>query len=171
MGTHLPHVSEHSSLSLSRFTNAGLPASVILRSIYIVAKRLDGWKPLCIYISLWDGSGNLVRLGQTAWWITMPLGKAESHGPGHILSDGIPVTPWKGLKVRLHQPSTFSVYVNRGPCLWWRNGWMNQDTWYCGIPRPGRHCVIWDPPTERGTAAPSFWSMSIVAKRSPISAI
>ena len=29
----------------------------------------------------------------------------------------------------------------------------------------------WDPaPTERGTAAPTFWPMSIVAKRSPISA-
>jgi len=41
-----------------------------------------------------------------------------------------------------------------------------------GGPRPRRHCVTWGPssPTERGTAAPTFRPMSIVAKRSPISA-
>ena len=40
------------------------------------------------------------------------------------------------------------------------------------MPWPRRHCVRWGPssPTERGTAAPTFPAMSIVAKQSPISA-
>jgi len=56
------------------------------------------------------------------------------------------------------------------------NGWMDQDaTWYGGRPRPRRHCVRWRPsntPVERGTKAPphTFRTMSIVVKRSPISA-
>ena len=43
---------------------------------------------------------------------------------------------------------------------------------YGGRPRPRQHCVRWGPaPPERGTGDPlSFWSMSIVAKRLPISA-
>ena len=56
----------------------------------------------------------------------------------------------------------------------WPNGWMDQDaTWYAARPRPRRHCVRLEhsSPTERGTAAPlTFRPMSIVAKRSPISA-
>jgi len=55
----------------------------------------------------------------------------------------------------------------------WPNGWMDQAaTWYGGRPRPRRHCVRWAPSsaTERGTAAPSFRPMSIVTKRSSISA-
>jgi len=37
---------------------------------------------------------------------------------------------------------------------------------------PDHSALYGDPalPTERGTAAPTFWPMSIVAKRSPISA-
>ena len=52
------------------------------------------------------------------------------------------------------------------------NGWMDEDeTWHAGRPRPRPHCVRWDlAPPERGTAAPAFGPMSIVAKRSPISA-
>jgi len=31
-----------------------------------------------------------------------------------------------------------------GPCLSWRNGWLDQDaTWYGGRPWPRRHCVRW----------------------------
>ena len=55
----------------------------------------------------------------------------------------------------------------------WPNGWMDQDsTWYGDRPRPRRQCVRWEPssPTERGTAVPTFRLLSIVAKRSPISA-
>jgi len=52
------------------------------------------------------------------------------------------------------------------------NGWIDQDViWYGGRPRPRRHCVRWRPssPPEKGHA-PNFWPMSILAKRSPISA-
>jgi len=52
-----------------------------------------------------------------------------------------------------------------GPCLLWPNGWMYQDaTLYGGRPWPRPHCVRW------GTQQPSFRSMSIVAKRSPMPA-
>ena len=58
-----------------------------------------------------------------------------------------------------------------GPCLLWSNGWLDQDaTWYGGRRRPRRHCVRWLPSSpQRGTAR-NFRTMSIVAKRSPISA-
>jgi len=53
-------------------------------------------------------------------------------------------------------------------------GWMDQDaTWYGGRPRPRPHCITWGPSsprTQRGTAACTFRAMSIVTKRSPISA-
>ena len=55
----------------------------------------------------------------------------------------------------------------------WPNSWMDQDaTWDGGRPWPRRHCVIWRPssPTESDTAAPTFQAMSIVVKRSPMSA-
>jgi len=49
---------------------------------------------------------------------------------------------------------------------------MDQDvTWYRGRPRPRQHCVRRGPaPPERGTHIPNSWPMSIVAKRSSISA-
>jgi len=51
---------------------------------------------------------------------------------------------------------------------------MDQDaTWYGGRPRPRRHCIRWGPgfPHIKGhSSAPPFRPMSIVAKRSPISA-
>jgi len=56
----------------------------------------------------------------------------------------------------------------------WPSGLMDQDeTWRGGRSWPRPHCVRWGPssPTERGTAAPStFRPVSIVAKRSPVSA-
>jgi len=58
-----------------------------------------------------------------------------------------------------------------GPCLLWPNDWMDQDaTWYEGRPWPRPHCcmVIQESP-QRGTH-PYCRPMSIVAKRSPISA-
>ena len=60
-----------------------------------------------------------------------------------------------------------------GPRLLWPNGWMDQDaTWYGGRARPKRHCVTWEPssPSPKGSRAPNFRPMAIVAKRSPISA-
>jgi len=61
---------------------------------------------------------------------------------------------------------------NFGQCLLWPNGWMYQDaTSYKGRPRPRPHCVTWEPrsPSQNGHS-PYFRPMSIVAKRSPISA-
>ena len=81
----------------------------------------------------------------------------------------------------------------------WPNGWMDEDaTWYGGRPRPRRHCVTWRPgsapfqkggqqphhfrvtlwymgtqlPQRKGAQQPppTFLLMSVVAKRSPISA-
>jgi len=49
----------------------------------------------------------------------------------------------------------------------WPNGWIDQDaTWYEGRPRPGHIELVGDPaPPKRGTAAPTFRLMSVVAKR------
>jgi len=61
---------------------------------------------------------------------------------------------------------------NVGVGLLWPNGWMDQDeTGYGGRPYPGPHCVRWGPssPSPKGHS-PQFRPMSIVAKRSPISA-
>jgi len=56
----------------------------------------------------------------------------------------------------------------------WPNGWMDQDaTWYGGRPRPMRHCVRWGPsssPRKWPQQTPLIRPMSILAKRSPISA-
>ena len=98
---------------------------------------------------------------QTAGWIKMSLAVGVGLGPGHIVLDG-DSSP-KG-----HSPSPIF-----SPCLFWLNGWMNQDTtWYGVMPRPRRHCVRWGSscPIKGGTAPPTFWPMSIVAKRSLISA-
>jgi len=59
--------------------------------------------------------------------------------------------------------------------LLWPNGWMNQDAnWYEGRTRSRLYCVLHGdpapPPQKKGSTAPNFRSMSIVAKRSPISA-
>ena len=44
-------------------------------------------------------------------------------------------------------------------------------TWYGGRSRPRPHCVTCRPRSPKGgRATPNFWSMSVVAKRSPISA-
>ena len=69
------------------------------------------------------------------------------------------------------QPTIF------GPCLLWPNGWMDQDaTWYGGIGLFLGDIVLdgaqLDPtPSHKKRHAPNFRPMSIVAKRSLISAI
>jgi len=52
-------------------------------------------------------------------------------------------------------------------CLFWPNGWMDQDaTWYRGRPQPRRHYVRWGPssPTEGATAVAHFLAHIYVAK-------
>jgi len=70
--------------------------------------------------------------------------------------------------------STATPTLLFGPCLLWPKGWMDQDaTWHGGRPRPRRHCVRWGPssPSRQGAQQPpTFRPMSILAKRSPISA-
>jgi len=56
-----------------------------------------------------------------------------------------------------------------GPCLLWPNRCTDQDvTWYGGRPRPRPYCVTWG--TSSPEKEPQFRPVSIVAKRSPISA-
>ena len=84
--------------------------------------------------------------------------------PGHI------VLNWDPAHSPRHQKGALPTF---SPHLLWPNGWMDQSaTLYGARPRPRRHCVRWEPSshTERSTAAPTFRPMSIVAKRSPISA-
>ena len=74
-----------------------------------------------------------------------------------------PSSPQKG-----HSPPP--IY---SPCLLWPNGWMDQDaTWYEGRSRPRPYCVRWSrPPPRKGAQQPlPFRTMSLVAKRLPISA-
>jgi len=56
-----------------------------------------------------------------------------------------------------------------GSCMLWLNGLMDQDaTWYTevGLVDLGDNVLGWDPaPNGKGTAAPTFRPMSIVAKR------
>ena len=103
-----------------------------------------------------------VCCGQTSGLIKMPLGTKVGVGLGDIVldKDPAPPPPKKGT-----QPPIF------GLCLLWRNGCIDQDaTWYEGRPRPRRHCVKWGPSSPKRGTAPNFRPMSIVAKRSPISA-
>jgi len=53
----------------------------------------------------------------------------------------------------------------------WPNGGMDQDaTWYKGRPLSRPHCLGWGLSSPKRGTAPNFRPMTIVAKRSPISA-
>jgi len=89
-------------------------------------------------------------------WIKMKHGTKVGLGPGHIVLDKYSAPP-----TGAQSPPTF------GPCLFWLNGWMDQDaTWYRGRPLPRRHCVRWRTQLapEKGHSPPTFWPMSVVAK-------
>jgi len=99
-----------------------------------------------------------VYCGQTAGCIRIPLGTEVGVSPGDIVINGdqAPPSPQKG-----EQP-----HLIFGPYLLWPNGWMDEDaTGYCSRPRPRPHSVRLGPSSlcERGTAAPSFGRMSIMA--------
>jgi len=95
-------------------------------------------------------------------------------GPSHIVLDGDPPVPLSVGKGAQQPPlSKFMgagfacIRIIHDPCLLWPNGWMLQDAVWCrGRPLPGPNCVKWGPASQqkRGTAAPNFWPMSIVAK-------
>ena len=82
----------------------------------------------------------LVYCGQTVGWIRMTLGTEVDLGPSlHCIRWG-PSSPQR----KEHSSPPHSQFtdagspasVNRGACLLWQNGWMDQDaTWYRGRPR------------------------------------
>jgi len=107
-------------------------------------------------------------LYQTAGWIKMPLCTEVGLGSGHIVLDGDLAPPKKG-----HSPH-FSTYVYCGQTAGWIKMPLIGTKVLQGRPPPRPHCVVtWgpsSPPPKRGLSTPSFRPMSIVAKRSPISA-
>jgi len=98
-----------------------------------------------------------VYCGQTAAWIKMPLGTEVDLGLRNVVFDVDPATPRK--KGHTHPHPIF------GPCLLWPNGSMDEDAaWYGSRPWPRPHCTRRGPSSrKRGTAAPYFRTMSIVA--------
>jgi len=84
---------------------------------------------------------------QTVGWIRMTLGMVVRLVSGHIVLDGNPA-PQKGAQ----QPPS-PIF---GPCLLWRNGWMDQDTTLYG--GQGDIALDGDPsPPKRGhTNLPHF---------------
>ena len=96
---------------------------------------------------------------QASEWVKMPLGTEVGLGHSDVVLDGDPA------------PTTEHITATFRPMSIWPNGWMDQDaTWYRGRSRSRPHCVRWGHSSlpERGTAAPSFRPMFIVAKQSPI---
>jgi len=94
-----------------------------------------------------------VCCGQTCGWIKMPCRYREiGLGAGHIVLDGYPGPPRKGHST---PPPLF------GPCVFWPNGWMDQDaSWYTDYRGMGSAqatlCFIWSPISltpKGGTAA------------------
>jgi len=53
---------------------------------------------------------------QMVGWIRMPLGTEVRRGPGHIVLDGDPASPWKGAQ----HPPPFLAYV----CCCQVAGWI-----------------------------------------------
>jgi len=103
-----------------------------------------------------------VYCDQTAAWINMPLATEVGLGLGRIVLDGY-LAPLK----RGTTPY-FSVHIYCGQTAEWIKMPLGTEVDLS----PG-HIVLDEaqlPPPQRGTAAPSFWPMSTVAKRSPISA-
>jgi len=68
----------------------------------------------------------------------IPLGMEVGFGPGHIMLDGHPAPPTNG-----HSPhfSAYLIVVKR------LDG--SRCTWYEGRPRPGQHCLRWEPNSPR----------------------
>ena len=94
----------------------------------------------------------------------MPLGREIGLGPGHVVSDNDLAPPKKGGTAR-----QFAAHVCCGQTAGWINMLLDTEV---GL-GPGNIVLDGDParPLEKGgTTASTLWPMSIVAKRSPISA-
>jgi len=82
-------------------------------------------------------------------------------GSGHIVLDGDPASLKRGTSPNFRPMSVVA------------NDWMDQDaTSYGGRPQTRPHCVRWgsSSPHGKGLSSPTFRPMSLVTKRSPISA-
>jgi len=74
--------------------------------------------------------------GKTAGCIKMPLGTEVGLSPGDFVLDGDPASP-------PHKGAALPIF---GPCLFWANGWMDQDgTWHGGRPSLGDLVLDGDP--------------------------
>ena len=110
-------------------------------------------------------SVTLVYCGQTVGWIRMPLGTEVGLGPGHAVLEAV-TSSQKGH----NSPLQFSAHVYCGQTA----GWIKMPLGVEIGLSPGDIVLDGDTatPKERGTVAPAptFRPMSILAKRSPISA-
>jgi len=94
--------------------------------------------------------------GQTVGCTKMSLGMEVGLSPFNFVFVGTQLPPEK-----LHPPHPIF-----GPCLFWPNGWMDEDaTWYTEVNLGPGHIVLHGVPAirERGTTAPSFRPVSIGA--------
>jgi len=97
------------------------------------------------------------QLDGSRWHLTWRKASARPH-----CARSGPSSPKRG-----HSPPIFDI------CLLWPKGWMDQySPWYGGRPETRRHFVRWEPssPMKRGTTPATFRPLSIVAKRTHISA-
>jgi len=153
------------------------------RPMYVMAKRMDElgchlvWRyasaqaTLCYMRNQHCKKGTQspkfsahIYCGQTARCIRIPIGAEVRISPRDIVLDGDPSPPKRGTS------------PNVWPMSLWPNGSMDQDaTCYGGRSRPRRHSVRWRPsaqaasPKRGHSPTPNCRSMSLVAKRSPIS--
>jgi len=106
-------------------------------------------------------SVTLVHCGQTVGWIKIPLGMEVGLGPGQIVLDGDPA-------LQGAQQPHFSTHVYCSQTAGWINMQLGaevdlgpRDIVLDGDPAPTTVKGTHTHPMERGTAAPTFWPMSI----------
>jgi len=90
-----------------------------------------------------------VCCGQTAGWITMPLGMEVGFVPGDTCARWGPSSPQKGCTAAAPTIRPMSIVTS----------WMDQYAiWYGGRRRTRAHCVRWrlSSPKKGGTATPNF---------------
>ena len=98
-------------------------------------------------------------------WTKMALGMEVGLGPGDFVFNGDPDSDFVFDGAQLPPEHTHHHPVF-GPCLFWPNGWMDEDaTWYGSRSRPRPHCIRRGPTSARNghRAPPSFRPMFIVA--------
>jgi len=107
-------------------------------------------------------SVTLVHCGQTAGWIKMKLGMQVSIGPGRIVLDGTQLPRKMGIAA-----PQFSSHVYCSLTAAWIKMKLGVEV---GL---GSGHIVLDgdpPPPPKGAQPPNFQPISVVAKRSPISA-